>query len=89
MDPKIQVVEEGDRVHLHLTLDQAVQKSNTALVTTALLGKAKIPGLPFENADGSPLVIDTDYFGKTRDKAKPSAGPFENPGVGKLKIKVW
>jgi len=89
MDPKIQVVEEGDRVHLHLTLDEAVQKSNTALVTTALLGKVKIPGLPYENPDGSPLKIDTDYFDRPRDPSSPTPGPFEKPGSGSLKLKVW
>ncbi|MEI8375707.1 MAG: right-handed parallel beta-helix repeat-containing protein [Planctomycetota bacterium] len=89
VDPKVQVSEQPDGVYLELTLDQAAQKAATRLVTTNLLGKAKIPGLAFENVDGSPLVIDTDYFGKLRDKAKPSAGPFENPGVSKLKIKVW
>ncbi len=39
--------------------------------------------------DGTPLKIDTDYFGKKRNETNPSAGPFENPGEGKLKLKVW
>jgi alpha-N-arabinofuranosidase len=89
VDPKVRVVEEGRSVYLHLTLGQAVQKSNTTLVTTELLGKAKIPGLPFENPDGSPLKIDTDYFGKSRNEARPTAGPFEDPGAGPLTLKVW
>ena len=89
VDPKVRVVEEGRNVYLHLTLGQAVQKSNTTLVTTALLGKAKIPGLPFENPDGSPLKIDTDHLGKRRNEATPTAGPFENPGAGPLTLKVW
>ena len=58
-------------------------------MTTELLGKAKIPGLPYENPDGSPLKIDTDYFGKRRNEASPTAGPFENPGAGPLTLKVW
>ncbi|NQT21633.1 MAG: right-handed parallel beta-helix repeat-containing protein [Planctomycetes bacterium] len=89
VDPKVRVVEEGRNVYLHLTLEQAVEKSSTTLVTTELLGKAKIPGLPFENPDGSPLKIDTDYFGKRRNEASPTAGPFENPGAGPLTLKVW
>ena len=89
VDPKVRIVEEGRSVYLHLTLGQAVQKSNTTLVTTELLGKAKIPGLPYENPDGSPLKIDTDYFGKRRNEASPTAGPFENPGAGPLTLKVW
>jgi alpha-N-arabinofuranosidase len=73
---------------LRLTLDEAVQKAKTAPVTTALLGKAKIAGVGYENADGSPLTIDTDYFGKPRSATTPTPGPFENPGVGTLKLKV-
>ena len=88
-DPKVRVVEEGRNVYLHLTLGQAVQKSGAKLVTTELLGKAKIPGLPFDNPDGSPVKIDTDYFGKRRNEASPTAGPFENPGAGPLPLKVW
>ena len=54
-----------------------------------MLGKAVIPDLPFENADGSPLKIDTDYFGKKRDTTNPFPGPFEVKESGKQKIKVW
>ena len=88
-DPKIQVVDEGDSVYLHLTLGEAASRATTALVTADLLGKARIPGLPYENADGSPVIIDTDYLGKKRNATKPLAGPFENPGPGNLKLKVW
>jgi alpha-N-arabinofuranosidase len=55
-----------------------------------MLGKAVIPNLPYEKPDGSPLRVDTDYFGKKRNEKNPSAGPFENPAVGKqLTLKVW
>jgi alpha-N-arabinofuranosidase len=88
-DPKIQLAMEGDAVHLRMTLDPPARKSNTALVTTGTLGKARIPGLPYENPDGSPLQIDTDYFGKARDPSSPTAGPFEKPGSGGLNLRVW
>jgi alpha-N-arabinofuranosidase len=88
-DPTVRVVEQGDRVFLHLTLGQALENAATKLVTTELLGKARISGLAYENADGSPVVIDQDYFGKSRDRTKPSAGPFESPGAGKLVLEVW
>jgi hypothetical protein len=89
LDPKVKVVAEGDRVYLHLTLDQAAQKSNTTLVTTDLLGKAAIPGLPYEQPDGTPIRVDTDYFGKSRTGGNPTPGPFQNPGTGLLTLKVW
>ena len=37
----------------------------------------------------SPITIDTDYFGKKRNKENPTAGPFERPGKGDLRLKVW
>jgi alpha-L-arabinofuranosidase len=88
-DPKVKLAADGDRWVLQLTLDQAALEPKTTLVTTELLGKAKIPGLRYENPDGSPLKIDSDYFGKSRNAAAPTAGPFEKPGTGPLKLKVW
>lgn len=88
-DPKPEIVEERDGVYLRLNLSPEVRKAATKLVNTELLGKAAIPGLPYENADGSPVVIDTDYFGRKRNLAAPAAGPFENPGQGELKLRVW
>jgi len=88
-DPKPEIVEEEDCVYLRINLGPEVRKAATQVVTTELLGKAKIPGLGYENADGSPITIDTDYFGKKRSRTAPFAGPFENPGQGELKLKVW
>ena len=73
-----------------ITVHEGVYRERiNPLVTTDLLGKAVIPGLPYENPDGSPLEIDTDYFGKKRNMSNPSSGPFEQPGEGDLRIKVW
>ena len=46
VDPQVKLVEEGGGFQLHLTLGPAVEKADTKLVTTELLGKAKIPGPP-------------------------------------------
>jgi hypothetical protein len=89
IDPKPEIIEEGDSVYLRLTLGPEVRKAATTRVTSGLLGKAKVSGLPYENADGSPVNIGSDYFGKKRNDAKPSAGPFEDPGQADLRLKVW
>jgi hypothetical protein len=44
--------------------------------------------LPYENADGTALKLDTDYFGKKRNDGKPFPGPFENVADGTLTLKV-
>ena len=45
VDPKPEIVEEGDGVYLRLTLARRRGKRRPGCVTTELLGKAKIPGL--------------------------------------------
>ena len=43
----------------------------------------------FENNDGSPLVIDKDYFGNKRNRINPLTGPFEPIDVEVKRIKIW
>ncbi len=87
--PIIEIEEEGDKVFLKLNFKADLNRVHTQLVTTDLLGKARVPELKYENRDGSPLVIDTDYFGTKRNKKAPIPGPFENPTHGSFKLRVW
>ena len=89
VDPKITLVEKDDAVYLNITWPQAIADQQNKLVTTDLLGKARISGAAYKNPDATPLKIDTDYFGKKRSEQNPTAGPFENPGKGNLSLKVW
>ncbi|MHC4739932.1 MAG: right-handed parallel beta-helix repeat-containing protein [Planctomycetota bacterium] len=88
VNPGLKVVEKDDGVYLYITM-QEYKTLMTKTVTTELLGRAVIPNMAFENPDGSPVKVDTDYFGNKRNASEPSVGPFENPGVGKLSLKVW
>jgi alpha-N-arabinofuranosidase len=89
-DPAIKLVQKRDGFYLEVQFDKAWAAERTRkLVTTELLGKAAIPNLPYEQPDGTPIRVNTDYFGKQRNAANPTPGPFENPGQGDLKLKVW
>lgn len=89
-DPVIKLVEKADGWYLEMRFDSAWAKDQARkIVTTELLGKAKVPNQSYELPDGSPLAIDKDYFGKARSESNPTPGPFENPGQGDLKLKVW
>jgi hypothetical protein len=88
-NPAIKLEELDDGVYLHITLDPAQQDRKTKLVTTELLGLAKVPQTRFENTDGTPITINTDYFGEKRDLKNPTPGPFEKPGAGRVVLKVW
>ena len=65
------------------------QERHRKLITSQRLGSALISGERFENPDGSPLRIDTDYFGHHRDARNPFPGPFENPATGPKPLRVW
>jgi alpha-L-arabinofuranosidase len=88
-DPGVRLTEEDGHVILQLTLGQTLRKAETRRVTTERLGTAQISGLPYLNRDGSPLMLDTDYFGKRRSKSQPIPGPFEKVGAGPVALRVW
>lgn len=90
VDPAITLSEKSDGFYLDGSLDKAWDTERTrALVTTELLGRAVIPDLPYESRDGSPLRIDTDYFGTRRNVENPFPGPFESPQEAGQSMKVW
>jgi len=89
-DAGVKLLKKADGWYLEMAADFArAAGQSRPLVTTELVGKAVIPGLPLENPDGSPLKIDTDYFGKKRNKTNPFPGPFEMKGDGSFEVKVW
>lgn len=88
-DPTIQLEEKADGTYLKINFDEKIIAMKNQLVDTKLLGKALIPNAAYENPDGSPITIDTDFLGKKRNKQNPTAGPFENPGTGEIILKIW
>lgn len=89
-DPAIKLAEEKDGTYLQFTLDKTwAGKSPRPLVTTELLGRAKLPDLPYERPNGSPYRLDHDYSGHRRNAANPCPGPFELSEGGKQTLKVW
>jgi alpha-N-arabinofuranosidase len=89
-DPAVKLISEKDGIYLDITLDKNwITEQKRDLVTSELLGKVVIPDLPFENTDGSKVIIDTDYSGKKRNASNPAPGPFETWKNGKQSIRVW
>jgi len=85
-DPALKLVSDADSATLQIALDAAWKTQQTRkLVSTNLLGRAKIADLPYVNPDDTPLRIGADYFGAKRDETNPFPGPFEQP-EGELKL---
>ena len=88
-DAVITLTEESGFVFLDINLPDMIKDQQNKLVTTNILGNASVSSAPFVNPDGSPYTVDYDYFGEKRNKNNPTAGPFENPGKGEHRLKVW
>ena len=50
---------------------------------------AAVPNVPYEQPDGSPYRIETDYYGKTRDPGHVTPGPFGQIGTSRKVLNVW
>lgn len=82
----VEISEKSDGVFLSFELP-AIEP--TQPVTSARLGKTNVSQAAFENPDGTPLTVGTDYFGKPRDMSNPGVGPFAGLKAGRHELKVW
>ena len=90
IDVPIKLIEQTDGYELVLDLDPACSAEQTRnLLTSDRLAKAAISNLSYENSDGSPIRIDTDYFNRPRNASNPFPGPVEVITADKLSWKVW
>jgi hypothetical protein len=80
------ILEKNDGVYLSFELPEM---NPTEAVTAERLGKTLVSQTTFENPDGTPMTLDTDYFGNPRDPRNPGSGPFAGLGPGRHEIKVW
>lgn len=88
-DPRVQLTGRKGRWFLTATFGQALKQAQTELVTTERLGRARIPNLPYEQADGAPISIGSDYLGKRRHPDRPTPGPVESMPSGGRELRVW
>jgi len=87
-DPQVVLRNEGGWWTLELTPGTALKQARTAPVTTGTLGNARVPNLPYENADGSPVRVDRDFLGRKRSGSTPSPGPFEGLGAARRSVRL-
>ena len=85
--PNVKVDETADGVYLSFSV-KGLEGLQTSRVTTERLGKAKLPRQTFDQPDGSPIDIATDYLGNARGN-QPKPGPLESIRDGEVRIKVW
>ena len=86
-NPNVKIEETADGVYLSLSV-KGLSDLQTSRVNTERLGKAKLPRQAYEQSDGSPIEIATDYLGNARGN-QPKPGPLESIKDGEIRIKVW
>ena len=69
--------EEDGKYTLETNLYELLPEVKAPAVSTELLGAAFEPEEKFENPDGTPIVVNQDYFGRHRAN-NPMPGPFES-----------
>ena len=82
------LVYKADGIYLDVELDEP-PAGDHPLVTSDLLGVAKVPNQRFEQPNGAPLQLDTDYLGNRRNMDRPGVGPFSAPPTKSNLLKVW
>jgi alpha-L-arabinofuranosidase len=88
-DASVNLINQDGSIYLEIVLKTDWLNQKRKLVTQQTLTKAIVPNLPFENVNGSPVNIDSDYFGRKRNLSNPSPGPFEISNGGKQRLKLW
>jgi hypothetical protein len=86
---EIRIEETQEGVFMSLHMDKKMAKMKNQVVTSEGLGTAVVSGQAYVNPDGSPLTVDRDFLGNTRDPYNPTAGPFEGTAEGRRKYMVW
>lgn len=71
----VSLEQDGESYFLKTNLYEYMPQIRNQVITTGLLGMAFEPEQKFENPDGTPIVMDRDYFGKEWGE-NPGAGPF-------------
>ena len=83
-EARISLIEDGGWI-LSSNLAKILPGASCSIIDTAALGMAFEPEQPFEAPDGSPITLDSDYFGAKRN-SPAAAGPFAKEPDENLRV---
>lgn len=88
-DGRVELIEDTEGYRLHLSEhSKDAWPQYRPMITSELLGTAAASGARFENIDGTPYRLDSDWFGKMRSE-NPLPGPFSISGDEAAPLNVW
>jgi hypothetical protein len=72
---------------LEWSVDRAwLDTQDRNVVTAKRLGKTAVAGLPYDRPDGTPVRVDRDFLGISRNTDNTMPGPVESPDSGRLNL---
>jgi len=86
-DPEVKIIEEDQSVYLSINLPENFDMFTCPLHSTATLTRTRIVDAEFEQPDGSPIVLDKDFFNQQKETVCTS-GPIDSLKRGKNLIKI-
>lgn len=75
-DTEIRIVSKKDGIYLELDMSNTISAIEGKMVKSFSLEEALVPGVIFDNPDGSNILFDSDYFNDSRDDNRNSLGPL-------------
>ncbi len=88
-DLNIRIEVQADGIYLFLEVSDVFPNMESKIINGFDLGEAMVPGVIFENSDGTSILFNKDYFNKCREDGSNSVGPFRDLSSGEQSIKVW
>lgn len=87
-NPEVKIVEDAGEVYLEMNVNEDMLKVPAKVASTETLGTVRIVDAIFDDPNGDPIVLDTDYAGARRTE-KSVVGPLECLKPGFNRVKVW
>ena len=87
-NPEVTVSDEGEVVYLELCTNKEMLEVESQIQTTETLGTVRLVDAIYEDTQGKPIRLDTDYLGNPHTTIS-CIGPLSGLKLGKNKVKVW
>lgn len=87
-DPQIKITEHDGAYYLEIHATEEMLEIETQIQGTNTLSTPRLVDYPYDDFDGSEIILDFDFFDKKYDET-PCVGPFSDLKIGFNKIKVW
>jgi alpha-L-arabinofuranosidase len=89
-NPGLKISVQAGVWYLEFAIDKSWSEAQQRkTVTTELLGRVSVPDLPYEQYDGKPYLLDSDYLGAATDTKAPFPGPFALSSYDNQPIRIW